>query len=176
MGDADNVRVGADGAVAFAPAGSTLPTAWDDTLDGAFADLGFVSDDGCTETIGASTTDIKNWKGDAVRTVQTEHKLDYKLKLIETTDDTEDIFYGSDPAAGIEGVPGKRGCWVIDVFDGDPDADGVQIRVVIPDGQVTERGDVVYKNDQAIGYEITITCYPDDTAKKAYKYKSTDGS
>ena len=38
---------------------------------------------------------------------------------------------------------------------------------------MTERGDVVYKNDEAIGYEVTITCYPDQNGVKAYKYLGT---
>jgi hypothetical protein len=168
MGDAANVLVGADGGVNFAPSGTTIPTTVEGALDGAFTDLGFVSDDGLTEAIGTSTNQIKNWKGDTVREVQTEHTVTYKFVLIETNDDSEEVFYGDDPANGIEAVQGTRGRWVFDIFDGD-----IPIRVVVPDGQVTERGDVVYKNDQAIAYDITVTAYPDATNKKAYRYRGT---
>lgn len=171
MGDAAEVLIGADGGVSFAPAATAIPSTVDEVLNVAFADLGFVSDAGTVEAIGTSSNKIKNWKGDTVREVQTEHTLTYKFVLIQTNADTEDVFYGGDPSAGIEGIQGTRGAWVIDVFDGDE-----QIRIAIPDGQVTARGDVSYKNDSAIAYEITITCYPDDTAKKAYKYRTGSGS
>lgn len=172
MGNAQNVLIGADGAAAFASAETTLPTAWDDVLDSGFDDLGFISDDGATEAIGSTIQNIKNWRGDTVRAVQTEHTLTYSFTLIETNQNTENVFYGGDPAQGIQGIQGKRGAWVLDVFDGDPDDGGAQIRVVIPDGQVTERGNIVYKNDSAIAYQLTITAYPDETGAKAYKYRS----
>lgn len=167
MGNASDVLIGADGAVSRAPLGTVLPTTVSGTPNAAFNDLGFVSDAGVTEHNGTSTTNIKNWKGDIVRTVQTEHDLTYKLVLIETTENTEETYYNGDPSDGIEGVAGIRESWIIDVFDGND-----QVRIVIPDGQVTDRGDVIYKNDQAIAYEVTITCYPDDDSKKAYKYRT----
>ena len=35
-------------------------------------------------------------------------------------------------------------------------------RVVVPEGQVTERGDVVYSDGEPVGYEVTISAYPSD--------------
>lgn len=171
MGTAANVLVGTNGGIAFAIDGTTLPTNATDVLDVAFADLGYISDDGLSEKIAKSTTPIKNWKGDTVRKVMTEHAVSYTFTMIETNDDSEAAYYGADPADGISAVQGQRGCWVADVFDGD-----VSIRIVIPDGQVTETGDVAYKNDQAIAYQVTVECYPDDTGAKAYKYKDLGGS
>lgn len=171
MGTAANVLVGVNGGVAFAPTGSTLPETATDVLDAAFNDLGFISDDGLVEKLGTSTNPIKNWKGDTVRRVQTEHALSYKFTMIESTDDTEEAYYGTDPSLGISAVQGQRGCWVADVFDGD-----ISIRIVIPDGQVTERGDVTYKNDEAIAYDITVECYPDEDGNKAYRLKDDGGS
>lgn len=170
-GTAANVLVGADGGVSGAPLETDLPTTAEDVLDVAFADLGFISDDGLTEAIGRSTSKIKNWKGDTVREVMTEHTLTYTFTMIETNDDTEAAFYGGDPADGISATQGLRQSWVFDVFDGD-----ITIRVVVPDGQVTDTGDVNYKNDQAIAYKVTVTAYPDTGGKKAYHYKTAEGS
>lgn len=171
MGDALNVRVGADGGVSGAPLATAVPTAVEDELDVAFDDYGYISDDGMTETIGRTTSDIKNWKGDVVRVVQTEHRVTYQLTFIETTDLTEEAFYGSDPSEGIKAVAGLRQAWVFDVFDGDD-----TIRVVVPDGQVKDTGDVTYKNDQAVAYQVTIEAYPDGDGNKAFKYRSVSGS
>lgn len=170
MGDATKVLVGADGAVMFADAGATLPTGIDDVPDVAFTDLGFVSDAGLKESIGQSTQKIKNWKGDTVREVQTEHTLTYSFTLIETNDDAESAYYGTDPADGVTALQGTRGSWVFDIFDTGSEGD-TMIRVVVPDGQVTARGDVLYKNDSAVEYELTITAYPDSDDNKAYRYR-----
>ena len=45
-------------------------------------------------------------------------------------------------------------------------------RVVIPSGKVIELGDVVYKDDEAIGYEVTLSVAPDSSGNTAYEYLS----
>jgi hypothetical protein len=42
-----------------------------------------------------------------------------------------------------------------DVIDGD-----YQRRIYLPLAEVTERGDITYKSDELIGYEMTVTAYP----------------
>lgn len=171
MGTAAEVLVGADGGVSYAEAGTPIPTTPQGALNGAFVDLGFISDDGLTETIGSSSNKIKNWKGDTVREVQTEHNLEYEFTMLQTNADTALAYYGSDPSDGIEGIQGLRGRWVFDVFDGED-----ILRIVVPDGQVTDRpSPVAYKNSDAAAYRVKVTAYPDDDNKKAFHY-SFDGS
>src|SRR6185369_7506919 len=43
-------------------------------------------------------------------------------------------------------------------------------RVVLPDGQVTERGEVSYVDEDAVSYPVTVSAYPDATGVKAYIY------
>lgn len=171
---ADNVEVGVTGGVYVADSGTTLPDDTTDTRDAAFADCGYVGDDGVVESQGSDTTDIKAWQnGDIVRKVQTKHELTYKFTMIETSETTLGVFYGN-YAAGAVMITGDQldhKSWIIDVID-----DTDKIRIVIPDGQITDRGDVSYKNDEAIAYPITITCYPDADGVKAYKYLSGTGS
>lgn len=45
--------------------------------------------------------------------------------------------------------------FVLDVIDGTK-----HIRIYVPNGEVSERGDIVYANGEPIGYDVTITCYP----------------
>lgn len=172
--DADNVRVAVTGGVFTAAVGTTLPTTADATLNVAFVDLGYVSEDGITESQEADVTDIVAWQnGDVVRKVQTSHDLTYELTLIETKDDVLSSFYGP-LSSGVVEVTGDqlgRKSWVIDVVDGEHD-----IRVVIPEGQVTERGEVTYANGEAISYPLTITAYPDNSGVKAYIYRDSNGS
>jgi hypothetical protein len=43
-------------------------------------------------------------------------------------------------------------------------------RVVLPDAQVTARGDVSYVDTDAVSYPVTLTAYPDANGVKAYIY------
>lgn len=165
MGSADNVRVGLTGTVAFAPLGTTLPVDVDEVLAATFIDVGYVSEDGVTQSMATDLTDIKAWGGDIVRTVQTSHDLTYALKLIETTEDTLILYYGDDGEITGDDLP--RQSWVLDVIDGSD-----VVRLCLPDAKIVERGDVVYSGADAIGYEVTLKCFPDSTGVKAYMYRT----
>lgn len=185
MPTASNVLVGkplASGGILTADvsdATATLPTDATAVLAPAFKASGYASSDGVTQTIGTDSTEIKAWGGDTVRTVQTSHKLTYKVKIIETTKVNLALYYGdtnvvetaADASHGLRRtvlinaaeLPHKK--WVVAVKDGKN-----TIRIVVPDGQITDRGDITYKDDEAIAYEATITCYADASGNKAYLY------
>ena len=168
-----NVSVGKPkiaGAIWRAPLGSTLPTNASSTLDAAFKCLGYVSEDGLTNTNTASTENIKAWGGDIVLTPQTEKPDTFAFTAIESLN-TEVLAaaYGDTNVSGAlaTGITVRANsteipacAWVFDmVLTG-----GVLKRIVIANGQVTEVGDIVYKDDTAIGYPVTITAYPGGTA------------
>lgn len=58
----EEVVVGANGSVYAAPDGTALPDDIDDTLDAAFVDLGFTSEDGVKAKDAKSITDIGVWQ------------------------------------------------------------------------------------------------------------------
>lgn len=157
--DSGNVRVAVTGAVYVAATGTAAPTTEDSTLDAAFGDLGYVSEDGITESRDRTSTNIKAWQnGDTVRTVVTEATYTLAFTMIETKAGTVELFYGNAPVAGkVVVVPTKTGgrkAFVVDVIDGDE-----ALRIYIAEGEVTETGDLVYANGEAIGYPVTITGY-----------------
>jgi hypothetical protein len=174
MTTASNVMVGVTGGAYVAPEGTTLPTNTTASLNAAFEEVGYISEDGLTQSISEDITDLKAWQnGDVVRKIQTSHDLTYAFTMIETSEVTLETYYGNYAAGAVE-ITGEQlphKSWVIEVADGDDD-----LRIVIPDGQITERGDLVFQNGDAVGYQVTITCFPDDDGVKAYQYVSGTGS
>lgn len=170
--NAANVMVAGSGAIFHAPTATTLPSDAFTALDAAFKDVGYIGEDGVTESQGAESSKVKAWNGDSVRTVQTAHDASYKFSMLETNDESVALFYGNGTAAShvINGDVLAHQSFVLDMLDGD-----AVIRIVIPDGQITERGDVVYTAGGPMLYPVTITCYPDALGNKAYKYIDADG-
>lgn len=175
MGTSSEVLVGATGVVYGGPSGTTAPTDAVVALNAAFVDLGFVDENGVTESITQGTQEIKAWGGSTIRKIQTDHTVEFKLGLLETNPHSVAAYYGSDNVVttGADKIEvtsdmNTRQSWVIDVVDGTN-----TIRVYIPDGEVTGHEDVVYKTDSAIVYGITITAYEDSAGVKAYKFLHT---
>lgn len=167
--DSSNVRVAVTGIVAVAPTGTAAPTNGSSALNAAFADLGYVHEDGVTETRDRTTNSIPAWQnGDNVREVVTAASLTFAFRMIETKKATVELYYGNavtDATGSIVIVPARTGgrkSYVIDVIDGDE-----FIRTYIPAGEITEVGDIVYQNGEPIGYEVTVTAYPTSAVQDA---------
>ncbi|MEV7844088.1 hypothetical protein AB0O50_08885 [Streptomyces cyaneofuscatus] len=171
---ANAVRVAITGAAYVAPLNSVKPvdatSAWPDTA----TDIGWISDDGITETNSADTTEIKGWQGgQTVRKVISSSEVSYKFTAIETSKTVLELYHKGSKVVTTNGksvlsvkAPGPdRRQFGFDVIDGDS-----HIRIVIPDGEVTETGDITYKGDEAISYELTITAYPGADGTVAFKY------
>lgn len=171
-----NVRVAVTGGVYRADLGTTLPTSALSALGGDFEDMGYISEEGVTQSIARDVTNIAAWQnGDVVRTVQTSHIVTYTFTLIESKDEVFRTIYGNfTDLGGGEGVSEITGdildshAWVLNVIDGTN-----RIRLCIPDGQVTETGDITWTNGELIGYPVTVTTFPDGDGVKAYKYLAT---
>lgn len=174
--NSDNVRVAVSGEVLIGETSATAPTGTGGTTTG-FTGLGYVSEDGVTESRDRSSDDIKAWQNAAtVRTVVTDATLTYTFTLIETKKETVELYYGAEVTeAASEGnfviVPastGGRKSFIIDVVDG-----AELIRTYIPSGEVSEVGDKVYASGEPIGYEVTITAHNDDAISGAAKVWAT---
>lgn len=174
MSSSDNVRVAVTGAVYVGPQDAEAPTDATAPVGSEFKDLGYVSDEGVTESRERSTNQIRAWqKGALVREVTTESSMRYSMRLIETKKETLELFYGVKVAAdgSIEIDPsesGGRQSFVLDVLDGEE-----EIRLYVKSGEVSEVGDIVYQNGEAVGYEVTITAYPDDNGVAAKRWQSS---
>ena len=71
------------GAVYRAALGSTLPTDATTSLDAAFKELGYVSEDGVSNNNSPSSDNVKAWGGATVLVLQNEKTDEWTLTLIE---------------------------------------------------------------------------------------------
>ena len=56
--------------------------------------------------------------------------------------------------------------WVIDTVM----IDGTLSRIVVPNAKITELGDLAYKKDTAIGYDVTLSAMLDASGNTSYDY------
>ena len=177
-GTATNVTTGkrrVDGGIYFAPSGTTLPTNATATLANTFKNLGYISEDGVTNSQSRETTEIKEWGGGVVDNPQTGFTDTFQFTLIESLNtDTLKAIYGDanvTESSGaitvtVKAAEAPSGVWVIDMIQ-----KGNKLkRIVIPNGKVSELGDVVYKADEAVGYDVTIAANLDSSGNTHYEY------
>ena len=178
MADATKVTVSkpkTGGAIYRAPLGTSLPTDASSELDVAFKELGYASEDGLVNSNSPESNSIKAWGGDTVYTYQKEKDDTFQFKLLEALNpDVLKTVYGDDNVTGTvqAGLTVKANssaaedkAWVVELI-----LNGVLKRVVVPKAKITEMDDIVYADEEALGYDITITATPDTDGNTHYEY------
>jgi len=159
---------------AYGDASITLPTNASAALSADFAEVGAVTDAGITESTSQEWNDIYIWQANLLaRRVPGKYGKTFKFAAAETNLTVLGIqFTGSTITQTAEGVtieekvPGTdTRSWVLHGIDGTRAQ-----RIVIPSGEVTERGDVVWAAENITVYEWTLTAYPDSNLVVAYRY------
>lgn len=168
MNDSQKVSTGkpkVGGAIFRAPLGTALPKDAKSELNVAFKGLGYISDEGVTNTNSPETNDTKAWGGDIVLSSQTAKKDTFKYTLIEALNENalkavygEDNVTVSDSMTKIVATSDEQeeAAWVVEMIM----KGGKLKRIVIPCAKITQIGDIVYKDDEAVAYPLTITATP----------------
>jgi hypothetical protein len=166
------------GAIFSAPEGTAVPTDAIAPLTSAFENVGFCSDAGLTNEITTETGSIKAWGGIEVMKPQTSRTESFKFTMIETNPIALARIFGEDNVV-IDSVNPKNFTvkhnakereirpWVIELLLTN---DRVK-RIVIPRGQITSLDAITYNDSDAIGYGVTLSCYPSDAeGNTAFEY------
>lgn len=174
----DLIRAYTDGLVACSDAGvidATLPTDASSAIDDAFSEVGAISSDGISEATNQDRTDFFIWQNNTLaRRVPGQFTKTFTFSAAETNLIVLGVqFPGSTVTATSEGATVQEKPpatdvrnWVLHGIDGDSRA----LRLVVPRGEVTERGNVVWSGSEVTVYEWTLSCYVDPSGNVAYRY------
>lgn len=163
------------GAIFVAPIGTALPKDTTSNLNEAFKNLGYVSEDGLKNSNSPKTESVKAWGGDTVLTMMSEKPDTFSFTLLEVL--KEDVLKEVYGEANVTGTLAAG--MTITANASEPKAKsyvfemmmkGALKRIVVPNGVVTEIGDVEYGDDDAVGYELTIEALPDAEGNTHYEY------
>lgn len=184
--NAKNILIGAPdqsattGAVCYGDMNSDkLPTDAVSQLDASFKSGGYVSDAGVSITPEYSTTDIKDWSRNTVRTLLQEFNGEVSFAFIQTDYDTLVAVFGEDaveltPANGQHGAQvtvkmgahmAKARSYVFNMKDGD-----ARVRVVLPNAQPVFDGSLTFAADAPISWSVKLKCSADADGEAIYIY------
>lgn len=159
---------------AYGDSSITLPTDATTALSADFTEVGAITSDGITDSTSQDFTDIFMWQGNALAaSLPGEFSKSFQFASMETNLVTLRLTYsGSTITQTASGVtiaekPPARDLrsWV---FHG---IDGTRIqRIVVPNGQVSERGDIVWSSTDVTVYQYTVKAFPDSSGNVAYRY------
>ncbi|MEU1778100.1 phage tail protein [Streptomyces abikoensis] len=172
----DLALVGANGGGWVADVGTAAPaTALTQPLS-PWQPLGAISDNGLVYGFDEASQEFTPWGlTSPFRRAITKSIRTFKMDLWETARvAVQSVMYripasGLTPVAGTTAfaetaspTPDRRAWWFL-VMDG-TSARGFYV----PQGEVTDRSDVTFKQSEMSGYQITITAYPDASGNTVY--------
>lgn len=179
MPNAGNVTAGKPsiaGAIFTAVFGTALPVTPNESLASAFKDLGYVTQDGVTNSTNIESTTIKEWGGKTVLTIQTSKDDKFKTKLLESknVDALKEVFGQNNVSVAGNGLISivanadeqDYRSYVIDMCL----SDGGLHRIVLPKAKVSSIGDITYTASNAVNFDLTFDTAPDGSGNTHYEY------
>lgn len=166
------------GHVYRAPIGTTLPTTAISTLDTTkFVDMGYISEDGVTNSNSPEMETVKAWGGTPVLIVQTSREDTFQLKFISAMNlEVQKMVYGATNVSGSALSTGisvsvnskelEDYVYVIEMIA----TGNIAHRVVIPCAKPTSIGDIAYTDNEPVGYDVTLGCTADSSGNTQYNY------
>ena len=168
------------GAILTAAVGTTLPTSAVDTLNVAFKDSGYVTEDGVNVSPTCNTNKLHDWSGANVRTMLDSFEGQVSFSLMELLDEqsAKQVFgasnvtktvanstHGEQLAITMGSVLPEELSWVFKMKDGNAKA-----LIVIPRGQVSAVDTLAFNRNNSANLPVTLDCLADSTGKSIYIY------
>lgn len=174
-----------------APMGSSAPTKtdWDAgtyTLDAAWVDLGFIGEDGYTESKNISTDDKRAFGGGVVKTLQTDVTYEYSFTFLESlnanvlkavygasnvTVEAADATHGTRVEVQKTDLKLPHQMWVLDTMDSEL---GANYRSFLGDAVIIDVDDIQIVHSDVIMYAVKLRAYADDNGVYVYTW-TNDG-
>jgi hypothetical protein len=179
MNDSSNVSTGkpaVGGAIFVAPAGTAVPTDATTPLSNAFVGLGYVSEDGLTNTVETDTNDVNAWGGHTVLSEQTSYKETFGFGLIETKEASLAQYYGPENVIvdGAGNITVKHNAKTLPEQVAVVEqvlSNGRIKRTVIEKAQMSDRsGDVTSTDGDPVTYPIIWNAKPNADGDTAIDY------
>lgn len=166
--DATKVTVGKPkvaGAIYRAPLGTALPVDVETELPEAYKTLGYISEDGVTNSQARTSSEIKAWGGAIIMTTQTDKTDTFHFIAVEAlNEEVQKMTFGSNnvstDASGMTTVRANANELEAAVYVIELALNGAYRRIVIPNAKVSATGDIVYKDSDVVGYDTTLTALP----------------
>lgn len=162
------------GYIFTAPDGTALPTDYKTPLPVAWKCLGFISEDGYSETLDTDSEDLKDMNGDLMGSPQTSRVESAKFTLAEIKASTLKAMYGADNVTDIGGVitvkhnGNSSDTWpiVLELVL----KDGRRWRKVVPLAQSSELDDLTLAVGELAARVLTVKYLTDSEGNTCYDY------
>lgn len=163
-----------------APLGTTLPVSSSAPLDPAYIPLGYIGDNGITQTSQRTVTDVNAWGGDLVATLQDKFDITLKMDFLQALDvDVKRAVFNTSnvtvtPATTTSGTEIQvlhnsklleTRVWIVDSYYA-----AASMRLAVPIGRIVEIGDIHYTHKELTAYNATLKVFPDKQGNHIYEY------
>lgn len=161
------------GGAFVAPVATAAPTNVSTALNAAFKALGFVSEDGLTESTDRSSDKIKAWGGDVVKFTQSDYAATFTFALIQAMDgDVLKLIYGSDnvtitpptvSTGTLTTITAKSDMLPVQSFAFELKDGTNRVRIYVPKGQITAVEEINYNDTDVVAFAVTLDTLKHET-------------
>lgn len=168
------------GAVLKAAIGATAPTDARTALGSGWTSAaGYLSEAGVTLNINRSTTAIKDWGLNTVRTATTDFTTNITGEFLQMDADSAKTLFGNDNVTVTAATTTKPETVKVSIGPSMPDSaafvlnmkDGERRgRIYVPNGQITQVGSPTFVPGSGNVWPFTLECYDDGTGHSVYLF------
>lgn len=158
-----------------------IPTTAAATLSSDFKCMGYISEDGLKNNMSMDTDKVVAWGGDTVLPFEKGKQDEFSFKMLEVlNEDVLKSVFGAGNvtvtaatstapksiAINVDSDEQEEAVWVFDMLlrGNNPK------RIVVPYGRITDIGEISYKDDEAVGYDVTLLAVADGSGNTHYEY------